>query len=121
MHDLPRAPDASLESARCRKLPACLKDTRTGVLETIDNWEENRESRVFWLSGLAGAGKKTIARTLADRNTGENKLIAGFFFPRGDASLSYHALVFPTLIFQLSQLRPTIKKALVTVLREGGD
>ena len=91
------------------------------MLETIDNWEANSESRVFWLNGLAGTGKTTIARTLADRARDRNKLIAGFFFSRGDTSLRDHTLVFPTLILQLARLHPMIRKGVLTALREGGD
>ena len=121
MNDLPRAPDASLHAASFEKLAVCLAGTRSGVLETIHNWETNGDSRVFWLNGLAGTGKTTIARTLGDRNTDKNKLIAGFFFSRNDTLCSDHALVFPTLIWQLAHLNPVIKKALVTVLRENSD
>ena len=121
MNDLPRAPDACLKSARFEELPACLEGTRTGVLEAIEDWETNSESRVFWLNGLAGTGKTTIARTFADRNTDENKLVAAFFFSRGDTSLSDHALVLSTLTLQLARIHPAIRRALVTTLREGGD
>ena len=91
------------------------------MLKTIEDWEKKNESRVFWLNGLAGTGKTTIARTLGDRNTDKNKLIAGFFFSRNNTLCSDHALVFPTLILQLAHLNPVIKKALVTVLRENSD
>ena len=36
MHDLPRGPDASLQSAQFEELPACLEGTQTGVLEATD-------------------------------------------------------------------------------------
>ena len=121
MEKLPRAPNASLESASFEKLAVCLEGTRSGVLETIQNWQTDSKSRVFWLNGLAGTGKTTIARTLGDRNTDKNKLIAGFFFSRNDTLCSDHALVFPTLILQLAHLNAVIKKALMTVLRENSD
>ena len=56
-----------------------------------------------------------------DRNADENRLVAGFFFSRDDATCSDHALVFLPLMFQLARLHPMIKKPLVSVLREGGD
>ena len=62
----------------------CLRGTRTDVLWQIDHWLMNvRDQRVFWLNGLAGTGKSTIAQTFADqlrvwKARGELLLLARF-------------------------------------------
>ena len=40
----------------------CLRGTRVTVLDEIESWaKEFEESPIFWLNGLAGTGKSTIA------------------------------------------------------------
>jgi hypothetical protein len=68
-------------------------------------WVGGRQGKtwpIYWLSGLAGIGKSTIAKTVADRAEGRGMLGASFFFSRGDEPLRNPQLVFPTLAFQLA-------------------
>ena len=44
----------------------CLRGTREVVLDEIESWTTGfNKSPVFWLNGLAGTGKSTIAQTIA--------------------------------------------------------
>ncbi|ODM15951.1 hypothetical protein SI65_08792 [Aspergillus cristatus] len=53
----------------------CCKDTRENILDQIEKWEEGYdENCVFWLSGMAGTGKFTIARTVANMFYQKNRL-----------------------------------------------
>ncbi|KAG9047372.1 hypothetical protein FS837_002425, partial [Tulasnella sp. UAMH 9824] len=47
----------------------CLNGTRVDVLNRIDAWMEGESTaeRVFWIRGMAGRGKSTIARTVTSR------------------------------------------------------
>jgi len=46
----------------------CLKGTRETVLSEIESWANDfNQSPVFWLNGLAGTGKSTIAQTVSER------------------------------------------------------
>jgi len=46
----------------------CLRGTRESVLNEIGLWiKDFSKSPVFWLNGLAGTGKSTIAQTVAER------------------------------------------------------
>ncbi|KAF9505141.1 hypothetical protein BS47DRAFT_1386036 [Hydnum rufescens UP504] len=103
---LPRANSAAYDSGREDAPSSCLKGTRVSILTEIMSWFENMESStppVYWLVGLAGIGKSTIAKTVAERAEENGMLGASFFFSRSDAPLRDPNLVFPTLAFQLAQ------------------
>ncbi|KAF9506343.1 hypothetical protein BS47DRAFT_1428372, partial [Hydnum rufescens UP504] len=103
---LPRADLAAYDSGREDAPLSCLEGTRVSILAEIMSWFESSEigtSPVYWLMGLAGTGKSTIAKTVAER-VGRNGILgASFFFSRNDVSLRDPSLVFPTLAFQLAQ------------------
>jgi hypothetical protein len=64
----------------CGNRQGCLRGTRKGVLWEIERWlTGEREQRVFWLNGLAGTGKSTIAQMYAERAFADGKLGASFF------------------------------------------
>ena len=59
----------------------CLKGTRKDILWELEHWligEQDR--RIFWLNGLAGTGKSTIAQTFAEMNFTDGKLGVSFFY-----------------------------------------
>ena len=58
----------------------CLRGTRGDILLQLEHWLEDKQSqRLFWLDGLAGIGKSTIAQTFAEITFGEGRLGASFF------------------------------------------
>jgi NACHT domain len=120
LRSLPRAQYASHDSGRKHALSSCLEGTRVVVLATIVSWLEGLEGQrrpIYWLSGLAGIGKSTIAKTVADRAKGMGMLGASFFFSRDDEPLRNPQLVFPTLAFQLAQSRDAFKKVIMKALK----
>ncbi|KAF9503562.1 hypothetical protein BS47DRAFT_788982 [Hydnum rufescens UP504] len=103
---LPRANLAAYDSGREDALSLCLEGTRVSILAEIMSWLERTESGtppVYWLMGLAGIGKSTIAKTVAERADEDGILGGSFFFSQSDAPLRDPQLVFPTLAFQLAQ------------------
>ena len=100
----------------------CLKGTRESVLNEIERWARGLDvSPVFWLNGLAGTGKSTIAQTVAERVFADGHLGASFFCSRGVADRSDLHLIFPTLAFQLAQKYPTFRSRLIPILRCNAD
>ena len=104
-----RAPEATLDSHvqpldEDGKLLLCFKDTRTAILDKIMKWVNDPSSPpIFWLHGLAGTGKSTIARTIGVRAKEAGHITASFFFfGAGAAGLRDPAYVFPTLAHQLA-------------------
>ena len=100
----------------------CLKKTRENVLNEIEKWTEDSEmSPVFWLNGLAGTGKSTIAQTVAERLFADGRLGASFFCSRGVEDRSDLQLIFPTLAFQLAQMYPHFRSSLIPFLQSNPD
>ena len=100
----------------------CLKGTRGDVLAEIEHWAEDfEESPIFWLNGLAGTGKSTIAQTTAERLFIDNHLGASFFCSRGFEDRSNLQLIFPTLAFQLAQKYSGFRSSLIPLLQSNPD
>ena len=100
----------------------CLKGTRETVLTEIESWAKDfNKSPVFWLNGLAGTGKSTIAQTIAERLFAEGRLGASFFCSRDFEDRSNLNSIFPTLAFQLAQKYPEFRSHFVSILRSNPD
>ncbi|KXL50603.1 hypothetical protein M433DRAFT_151196 [Acidomyces richmondensis BFW] len=62
LRSLPTAKSAPFYSNQRRHKPTCLPGTRADLLQEIYDWADSETSpAIFWLSGLAGTGKSTIA------------------------------------------------------------
>ena len=72
---LPVAERAYYNSYANQRDDRCLPNTRVGLLSQISEWAQSCESKhIFWLNGMAGTGKSTIARTVAHSFDQEAKL-----------------------------------------------
>ena len=100
------AEGASFDSARSQHEPQCMADTRVELLQQLHEWASNPEFPILWLSGMAGTGRSTIARTMAHNLYTDNKLAASFFFCRGAGDLGNATRFVSTLAHQLSSISP---------------
>jgi len=99
-----------------------MKGTRKDVLFQLERWsKDERDKRVFWLNGLAGTGKSTIAQTFAEMCFAGGKLGASFFCSRDFEDRGNLRSIFPTLAFQLAHLYPEFRKKLLPVLKTSPD
>ena len=70
----------------------------------IEHWTADFDKPpVYWLNGLAGTGKTTIAQTIAERTFADGQLGASFFCSRDFEDRSDLHLIFPTLAVQLAR------------------
>ena len=100
----------------------CLKGTRKEVLLQIEQWlVDEKDQRIFWLNGLAGTGKSTIAQTIAEISFADGKLGASFFCSQNHKDRSNLQAIFSTLAFQLAHRYPQFRKQLVQVLETNLD
>ena len=96
----------------------CLKGTRSAVLDKIELWtRDHRQPPVYWLNGLAGTGKTTIAQTIAARMFAQGRLGASFFCSRNFEDQSDLNLIFPTLAVQLARNYPEFRSIFVPLVR----
>ncbi|KAK6507221.1 hypothetical protein TWF481_005671 [Arthrobotrys musiformis] len=108
--------EAMFGSDQDQEEPQCLPQTRIEVLKVIDTWVNgSQQNGIFWLRGIAGTGKSTIARTVAENLESASQLGASFFFKRSEAGRNSASKFFPTLAYGLTkylpELLPHISKA----------
>ena len=106
---LPLAEGAAFDSYHRQHEAKCLPDTRVDVLNQLQEWCQNDKTCIFWLSGMAGTGKSTVARTIAADLHGRNNLGVSFFFSRGVGDLGHAARFVTTLARQLADQIPTLR------------
>jgi len=106
----------------CGNRQGCLRGTRKSVLWEIEQWSTSQhDQHVFWLNGLAGTGKSTIAQTFAERMFADGRLGASFFCSRDFEDRSNLQVIFPTLAFQLAYRYPAFRDRLLQVLKACPD
>ncbi|KAE8132448.1 hypothetical protein BDV38DRAFT_275127 [Aspergillus pseudotamarii] len=71
--NLPVAEGAFFDSFVNQHEDFCLPETRTDLLRQILEWAESEGKFIFWLNGMAGTGKSTIARTRGEADRGNAK------------------------------------------------
>jgi len=99
-----------------------MKGTRRDILSQLETWlNDEQDKRVFWLNGLAGTGKSTIAQTFAEMSFADGKLGASFFCSRNFDDRSNLRSIFPTLAFQLAHRYPCFRQELLPILRASPD
>ncbi|KAF1809453.1 WD40 repeat-like protein [Eremomyces bilateralis CBS 781.70] len=107
---LPIAADASFKSFKRQHEPTCHPDTRVALLREIYNWADGERSPfIFWLSGLAGTGKSTIARTVAASYSQKGQLTGSFFFSRTGGDVGRTGKFITSIAFQLANAIPDLK------------
>src|SRR5258708_34259810 len=122
---LPRASGAGYDSGRSNAPDRCFKGTRTAILKNIRDWLDRPISEsgspiepIYWINGIAGIGKSTIARTVAEDEDSRKCLGASFFFSRQEKDLLDAKLFIPTIAHQLAQSYPEVRSSIVQVLQE---
>ena len=97
---------------------SCLKGTRGAILDKIELWTRDfEEAPVYWLNGLAGTGKSTIAQTVAERMFADGRLGASFFCSRDFEHRRNLHFIFPTLAVQLARRYPEFRSIFVPLAR----
>jgi hypothetical protein len=83
------------------------------VLEQIEKWaDSDGEKRIYWLKGMAGTGKSTIALTIARKYDKLRRLGASFFFSRGGGDLASVGKFATTIAAQLASTSPELRKTI---------
>jgi hypothetical protein len=119
---LPHAVDAPFNAFAKQHEPVCLPDTRVNILDEIYSWADGQDERcVFWLSGLAGTGKSTIARTVARKYYEEKRLAASFFFSRGGGDVGHAGKFATSIAVQLAHSVPAVRRHISDAVAEHSE
>jgi hypothetical protein len=96
----------------------CFRGTRESLLRDIMNWFAADDERpVYWLKGLAGTGKTTVARSVAELAAKQGSLGATFFFSRTDTSRQNPLAVIPTLAYRLARWRLELRDPICAAVK----
>lgn len=119
---LPTAPQAAFNSLDNQHATTCLPDTRVELLQDITRWADGLHGRcIFWLNGIAGTGKSTVARTIARKYHDQGNLGGSFFFSRGGGDASHADRLFITLASQLAIEIPSVRPYIREAIKEHKD
>ena len=122
---LPHAKNASYDT---RQVPdnesqGCMAGTREQILDELEKWAiDDTTSNVYWLNGMAGTGKTSIAHTLSERLDEKQMLGASYFCSRlGSEAVKNASLIIPTIAAKLSQASPPLRSAMVQTIEKEPD
>ncbi|KAB5588204.1 Vegetative incompatibility protein HET-E-1 [Ceratobasidium theobromae] len=100
----------------------CTEDTRKGILADLNTWSGNTDGeKVYWMDGMAGTGKTTIACTLASQLESRGQLAASFFCTRTSPECRDVDRIVPTIAYQLARRSTAFKSALCQALDNDPD
>jgi ABC-type dipeptide/oligopeptide/nickel transport system ATPase subunit len=102
--------------------PTCLSGTRVALLDEIRTWFEDSSDncpRFFWLSGIAGTGKTTVAQSVCEMLS--EHLAGTFFFSRDSAERRRPSNILPTLIYRLAYSRPAFRQSICDAIERDPD
>jgi hypothetical protein len=97
----------------------CMQGTRVKVLEKLDTWASNpNSSKVYWMVGMAGIGKSTIAHTFCENLEAKNILGGSFFASRASEKTRNARLIIPVIAYALARASPRIKIEVVKAIED---
>jgi len=121
---IPYVQNAVFNSVVVDKQGRCLPGTQPNALNTIQAWAESPGGEpIFWLAGMAGTGKSTIAATVANCLHSRTQFFnlapgfdsrtflgATFFLSHEDPDRNTVKYVFPTIARTMAERYPDIGK-----------
>jgi hypothetical protein len=98
----------------------CTKGTRVAILSEIEGWatgDSDIKTLGYWICGMAGTGKSTIAMSICKKLEKKQVLGATFFCSRQIPECRDHSRIIPTIAQQLAKHIPSFAEALVELLK----
>ncbi|KAB5590177.1 hypothetical protein CTheo_6370 [Ceratobasidium theobromae] len=100
----------------------CTEGTRTSIPTGLDDWtNDSNMPPIYWMDGMAGTGKTTIACTFSKRLEERNQLGASFFCSRTSPDCRDASRIVPTIAYQLARYSIPFQFALCEVLSDDPD
>ena len=97
----------------------CTAKTREKILDDLSTWAQDpKSSQIYWMSGMAGTGKTTIAYSFCQRLAKDGILGASFFCSRSLSACSDIHRIFPTIAYQLAHSCPPVASELLEILKK---
>lgn len=130
---LPYQSQAVFNSPEVHNQGRCLDGTQCHVLNTIQDWATSPNTELmFWLHGMAGTGKSSIARTVAEclydgkgfttnQSLDQDTFLGASFFFSAESSRNHVGEVFSTIAKTLAQKFPALEHHITEILRGDPD
>ncbi|KAG8790501.1 hypothetical protein FRC12_011733 [Ceratobasidium sp. 428] len=119
--DAPAAIYCSKESSSLRR-GRCTPNTRVELLEQLQAWAcDDNAQKIYWLNGMAGTGKTTIAYSLCEWLQSVQKLGASFFCSQRLPECPDVNRIIPSISYRLSLFSTPFRHALSCVLADNKD
>ncbi|KAH7093964.1 hypothetical protein BKA62DRAFT_625646 [Auriculariales sp. MPI-PUGE-AT-0066] len=97
----------------------CADGTRVQILSTLRQWAaSNQGPRIFWLAGLAGTGKTTIASSFCRQCQAAGVMVLSFFISRNTPDRNTITAVVSTLSHQLSHVNSAVLDTIHAALKK---
>ncbi|KAB5591966.1 hypothetical protein CTheo_4598 [Ceratobasidium theobromae] len=100
----------------------CTANTRQKIQEDLKTWVQDPGApKVYWMDGMAGIGKTTLAYSLCSWLEGNKQLGASFFCSRNSSSCRDLNRVVPSIAYGLARYSPAFRSALCKILEDDPD
>ncbi|CUA77642.1 Kinesin-like protein KIF21B [Rhizoctonia solani] len=112
--------DSALSSTIGRR--SCTEGTRINIMSDLNKWARDSSGpSIFWMNGMAGTGKTTIACTFSNDLEQDKRLAASFFCTRTTAECRDVTRIIPTIAYQLARYSAPFQSSLCEVLGDEPD
>ena len=121
---MPRAEFAEYDAASPAPRNGCTEDTRKAILDTLRMWaSDNTTTKVYWLNGMAGTGKTTIAYSFSEILNDSESLGGTFFSSHLRVDTSDVRCIIPTICLQLAAKKffPSLCHLILDVVEDNPD
>jgi len=102
-----------------------MEGTRASILDQIIAWvtggpgqEGVDQSTPYWIYGLPGIGKTSLAHSICEKLDKRNQFAGAFFCRRDDTKSSEPRNILPTLLYQLAQTSPPFRSIVTEYLHK---
>jgi hypothetical protein len=104
----------------------CMEGTRESLLKQIIAWAADGSKQTdgrntYWIHGLPGTGKTSLAHSICARLHDQRMLAAAIFCQRDDPELSDPRNILPTLIHNLAVIFSPFRRAVAGRLHKDPD
>ncbi|KAH8109547.1 hypothetical protein DFH11DRAFT_1626755 [Phellopilus nigrolimitatus] len=103
---------------------SCLQGTRADILHDICDWaisHQDPQTKLFWLYGIAGSGKSSIASSVASSLDQQGCLAGCFFFKRDIPECRSPQHFVSTLAYYIARACKPFRDVMLQVLQDDPD
>ncbi|CEL54312.1 Vegetative incompatibility protein HET-E-1 OS=Podospora anserina GN=HET-E1 PE=4 SV=1 [Rhizoctonia solani AG-1 IB] len=104
------------------KRHGCTAQTREIIQQTLQEWVMDPTSKkIYWMNGMAGTGKTTIAYSFCEWLERTKRLGGSFFCSRTSVLCRSLNRIVPTITYQFAYYSPAFRRRLCDVLKDRPD